>query len=147
MKKVFGILLIIVTSAFLMGSRGGGCQQMNDVSETDVKIKTSKEGFTAEQLNIKRRVELASDSSKIWWIYCLSDTGTVVFYGAVKGKVTSSKKSLPYVTSDGTSGESDEYVYWFSPAGTYFQWNGKYFLTSAEVRVETPVINHREVRR
>lgn len=147
MKKFFASVIVVLMVATLsMGSKGGGCQQMNDVDESDVKIKTSKDGFTAEQLNIKRRVELASDPSKIWWIYCLSDTGQMVFYGAVKGKVTSSKKHLPYVTQDGTSGDSDEYIYWFNPAGIYFQWNGKYFLTSEEVKVHNPIINYRGVK-
>jgi hypothetical protein len=118
------------------------------VDQRDIQLKTSAEGWTAEQMNLKRRAELASDPNKIWWIYCLADNGQVVYYGAVKGKVTSSHKYIEGVDYQGIDvrGESDDYVYWFDPMGVYYQWNGQYFLTSIEQRIATPVLNFRSVQ-
>jgi hypothetical protein len=140
MKKLIKIMMFLIVGIFLIS-----CQPINQVNESDIKYSLSKEGYTAEQINVKRRIELGSDPNKIWWIYCLTDTGQVVFYGAVKGKVTSSEKRLALITKDGTDGESDKYVYWFTPSGTYRQWNGKYFLTSEEVKINNVVLNMREV--
>jgi hypothetical protein len=130
-----------------------GCnapQGLREVLLNELTVKTDAQGMTAEQANIKKRVELSSDPNGIWWIYCLSDTGQPVFYGAVKGKVTSSWKNLGELSNgqnaDGTYGNSDSYVYWFDPAGVYYQWDGKYFLTSREIKLANPVLNFRGVK-
>ena len=114
-----------------------------------------------ERSNINRRLELFDSESQVSWIYCLGDNGQVVFYGSVLGKVTSSGKRLePNSTADcggspsgycatnfngqwtsermqadGTFGTSDHYIFWFDSAHNYFQWDGKYFLTSVPIKI------------
>jgi hypothetical protein len=136
MKKFLVVLLFVSLN----------CNEIREVHESDVSRILDSNGFTAEQGNVKRRIELASDANKIWWIYCLSDTGQVVFYGAVKGKITSSGKKLQMVETDGTAGESDAYVYWFDPSGAYYQWNGYYFVSSKEIKISNVVLNLRSIK-
>lgn len=118
------------------------------VQTQDAQAPVDVNGYTSEQNNILKRRKIALDPKQIMWIYCLADNGQVVFYGAVKGKVTSSGKSLQSVMniSDGTEGSSDAYVYWFDPSDKYFQWNGHYFLSTYEIKIMTPVLNTRSVQ-
>lgn len=124
-----------------------------------------------ERQNIANRQELFDNPAQVSWIYCLAQNGQIVFYGPVQGKVTSSGKRLEpkslsgpsgdYYTrgtlefdgkwtteriqADGTFGDSDQYVYWFDPAGNYFQWSGPYFLTSVPIKIDNAVLNVRDV--
>lgn len=144
------LLMIVLMSTFI------SCKINNAgvhyARETDLQIPTDADGYTSEQRNVINRRQIIQNPSAIMWIYCLADTGNVVFYGPVKGKVTSSGKSIivaggdSSTFNDGTQGSSDEYVYWFDPSGKYFQWNGKYFLSTFEIKVNTAVINYRSVQ-
>ena len=123
-----------------------------------------------ERQNIQARQELFDNPAQVSWIYCLAENGQVVFFGSVEGKVTSSGKRLEPTTlsgngysygdgaqnyggqwttermqADGTFGHSDSYVYWFDPAGNYYQWSGPYFLTSVPIKIDNAVLNVRDV--
>lgn len=146
MKRLLFLTVLIVSVV--------SCRDINDAGVhyargKDLQVPTDANGYTSEQRNIMQRREVVQKPDSIMWIYCLAQTGNVVFYGPVKGKVTSSGKVL--ITrgvdyTDGTVGGSDAYVYWFDPSGKYFQWNGNYFLSTFEIRVNSPVINHRNVQ-
>ena len=150
------VVLLVMAMAYLVALTA--CDQppgISQVNSSDVKMKTDAKGMTAEQANIKKRYELASDANALWWIYCLADNGQVVYFGAVKGKVTSSGKALSsnsgskdtvYMNWDGSYGSSDSYVYWFDPQNIYYQWSGHYFLTSREVKIKESVLNMRSVQ-
>ncbi len=118
---------------------------------------------SVERDNINRRLALANDPTQIMWIYCLSDIGNVVLSSPAVGKPSSSNKRLePEVTisysettsasksylemgADGTYGSSDSYVYWFTPEGQYFQWNGAYIASNAPLKLEKPIFNVRDI--
>lgn len=164
MKKVLFVLVMIV----LVLSACGPVPTSTVADQTAKNIQNSSSASEypvknfVERTNINKRLELFDNPAQVSWIYCLSDTGAVVFYGAVEGKVTSSTKRLEPITTDnssdwalyqygghvtnellqqdGTFGQSDSYVYWFDPAGNYYQWGGEYFLTSIPVQVSVPVI-------
>jgi hypothetical protein len=144
MVIAFGAILLILGIGEIINQCGPN-QPLKRVTESEIKRTLSAEGLTAEQNNIKRRLELSSDPNKIWWIYCLGDNGQVVSYGAVKGKITSSHKYLSMTSGDGTLGESDSYVYWFDPSGSYYQWSGLYFVSSKEVKINDAILNMRSV--
>ena len=150
MRKSILYSCIVAACLFLLGNSGCLPKGVNYVSSKSVDVKVNSNGLTAEQQNIKKRLELSSDGNGLWWIYCLADNGQPVFFGPVKGKVTSSTKKLLTVDKsdgwDGAEGESDAYVYWFDPQGIYYQWSGHYFLTSKEVKIGNAVLNFREVR-
>lgn len=156
--KRLSIVLTLLLIMLLFISAGTGCFDTSgtkDVPSGDIKRDIGSDGLTAEQRNLKRRYELASNPNNIWWIYCV-EFAQVVYYGPVKGKVTSSGKTLRRRDGhgpaeekkdyDGTYGHSDKYVFWFDPAGKYHQWSGHYFLTSEEVKIRNVVINIRSVK-
>ena len=159
MKKfLIAIVVLILSSACANES----IEARSDRRDQVVPVPAVK-NFTEAQ-NISRRVKLMDDPNLVQWIYCLSDTGQVVFYGPVLGKVTSSGKRLEpnsvdddypanysdswtneRIQADGTYGSSDTYVYWFDPDGVYYQWSGHYFLTSVEMPINSVVLNYRDV--
>lgn len=144
MKKLLIPFLIAIAMSCNQNDAG-----VHYARSQDLQVPTDANGYTSEQRNIMQRREVVQKPDGIMWIYCLSQTGSVIFYGPVKGKVTSSNNQLEVLSgsySDGSKGESDQYIYWFDPSGKYFQWNGNYFLSTFEIRVNSPVINYRSVQ-
>ncbi|MBI2666637.1 hypothetical protein HYX13_03430 [Candidatus Woesearchaeota archaeon] len=158
----------LLTSAESCGGVSDRVRQMNQNQEAVI-IEHS-----VERDNINKRLALANDPTQIMWFYALSDVGTVVLSSPVVGKASSSGKRLEpktgtiynsgatcnigyvageaYCTNeimgaDGTYGESDAYVYWFTPEGQYFQWNGKYVVSNAPLKIEKPILNVRDIDR
>ena len=107
-----------------------------------------------ERINIKRRLELFNNESKISYIY-LIDYGRVVAFYVVEGKISSGSKRLTtnqkiekacsgYCESarvvenpslDGTYGHSDSYVFFWTTEGVYVQWGGNYLLSDEPLKV------------
>lgn len=162
-KRLTLALLVLLIAAILVGCAPDDVQKRTEERVRVVDVPPVKH-FTEAQ-NIARRLDLMDDPNLIQWIYCLSDSGAIVFYGPVVGKVTSSGKRLEPVTisvnatsaqygdtltnermqADGTFGSSDAYVFWFDPNGIFQQWSGDYFLSSVPIKIKTPVINVRDV--
>ncbi len=130
---------------------------------------TTKLEYSIERENINKRLRLLNDQNQIRWIYCLSDTGNIILSSPVLVKVTSSTKRLEpstgrvygghdyhiingneYVSdelmsADGTFGQSDQYIFWFTPEGQYFQWSGKYILSDVPLKLEKSVLSTDDV--
>jgi hypothetical protein len=154
------IIVSLLSFFFLVGCLEQNAAGVSAVKQSDLKVKVDQNGYTSEQRNILGRRNVALDPNQIMWIYCMAQNGQTVFYGPVKGKVTSSTKRLDpnmvIVTGtdnktsadigDGSQGESDPYIYWFDPSGKYFQWNGNYFLSTFEIKIQSPVLNTRNVQ-
>ncbi len=101
-----------------------------------------------ERQNISKRLTVFSDPAKISYIY-LVNYGHVMAYYVVKGKITSGGKRLtpqnqivntdnggaPYTQVlespelDGTYGNSNPYIFFWTTDGVYVQWSGDYMLT------------------
>ena len=65
------------------------------VQKATAKVEVQSNGLTTEQENIKRRVEEENKVGSIKHLYIISPySGQVIMYSTVKGKVTSSGKSL-----------------------------------------------------
>lgn len=107
-----------------------------------------------EQLN--ERLKLWNDPNKISYIYLMSDTGTMVGYFPIKGKVSSVNSKLTntsqliyndYSTSDvvngvvespdmdGSYGSNGDAVFFFLTDGTYMEWNGKFLLCDNPIKL------------
>lgn len=78
-----------------------GCGEAPSASRTGVgiappaKVKVGADGLTNEQHNIKARIEQENDPLSTKYLYIISPyTGDVLLYSTVKGKVSSSGKSL-----------------------------------------------------
>lgn len=108
-----------------------------------------------ERQNISKRLTTFSDPAKISYIYLVSYGKVMAFY-TVKGKITSGSKRLtandrqvntnwssPDVVVmsspelDGTYGNSDPYVYFWTTDGTYVQWNGEYMMADQPLQLTT----------
>ncbi len=135
MKNVMKLLALGLAIAFCTAETGCSLDSsqslvnnVRTVKATEINLKIDTNGLTVEQNNVKRRMELEQNSTLIQWIYCLAENGQVVFYGPVKGKVTSSTKQLnkplqeysisdgdnslgPTQNWDGSYGSSQPYVY------------------------------------
>lgn len=115
----------------------------------------------AEIENIKKRLELTSQPGLIGYIVLLNESGQPVYYTTVKGKITSGSKRLTEPdrsgswgsgqnnvvraapSDEGTWGSSGEYIFFWTQAGQYVQWNGKYFYSDKPIRlsVQPLVVN------
>lgn len=105
----------------------------------------------AEIDNIKKRLELTSQPGLLGYIVLLNGVGQPVYYGTIKGKVTSGSKRLtpPDRTYDagqsrgirqapsdeGTYGSSGEYIFFWTTSGQYMQWNDKYLYSDKPIRL------------
>lgn len=93
----------------------------------------------AEIENIRRRAEFVAQPDLVGYVVLIS-FGRPVAYYTVKGKITSSGKRLespsrvdtsginsdvvvPTPSYDGTFGNSDEYIYFWTTNGQYVQWS------------------------
>lgn len=156
MNKKIGIVLVVC----LLFVSFFGCITNDRVSSAGVQqVEPDKIIGSVEQDNIKARLNIVNNPATTMWFYGLSDNGEIIFKSTVKGKVTSSEKRLEPITqhtewqgnspeliqADGTYGSSDLYVFWFDYSGNYFQWNGKYVLTTKPLNINTPTINFQEV--
>ena len=109
----------------------------------------------AEIANIKRRLELTSSPGKLGFIVLLNEAGQPIWYGSVKGKVTSGSKRLtapeqlwevdkgewggselgPAPSDEGTWGSSSPYIYFWTMSGQYMQWSGDYLYSDQPLRL------------
>ena len=111
----------------------------------------------AEIDNIKRRLELTSKPGLMGYVVLLNDAGQPVFYGTIKGKVTSGSKRLTrprWVDSfgslnqaitdapsdEGTYGSSAPYIFFWTTAGAYMQWSGAYLYSDKPIRLSVQPI-------
>ncbi len=109
----------------------------------------------AEIDNIKKRLELTANPGLLGFVVLLNETGQPVMYTGVKGKITSGSKRLTRPdrsttegagtnnvvvqapSDEGTYGNSGEYIFFWTPAGQYIQWNGKYLYSDKPFRLST----------
>ncbi|MDD4516575.1 hypothetical protein [Massilibacteroides sp.] len=114
--------------------------------------------------NVIRRVEYLNQGNNIGYLYLLTDTGAVIEEVQVLGKVTSlntyitpmeesqvarhriagTYDSAIIVVSapdiDGTYGDNVSGIFWFTPDGTYGEWNGKFRFSSTRLTFQTEPI-------
>ncbi|CAN5270176.1 hypothetical protein BH11CYA1_BH11CYA1_33250 [soil metagenome] len=117
------------------------------VQKATVKVAVNPNtGRTVEQDNIAGRLKMDNTPGSVKHLYIIApDSGQVIIYSTVQGKVTSSGKRLSPKTvngstlgfpvdfggerhytsevlqDDGTYGDSAEYIYWFDSQGRYHQ--------------------------
>lgn len=118
-----------------------------------------------ERINIKKRLELFNNESKISYIY-LIDYGRVVAYYVVEGKISSGGKRLTtnqklengdgvqgtmdFVVEspslDGTYGRSDSYIFFWTTNSVYVQWGGNYLLSDEPLKITIKPALVREIK-
>lgn len=119
-----------------------------------------------ERENIKRRVEFINQPDRVGYLYLLTNSGQLVKEVQVKGKVSSLNSYLTPMEDikiikhdgdssysaetpvaiqsadiDGTWGENDNGIFWFTPDGVYQEWTGLYLYSSERMTFEsTPLL-------
>lgn len=118
-----------------------------------------------ERENLKRRINFINQPDRIGYLYLLSDTGQLIKEVQVKGKVSSLNSYLTpmeeikivphdgegyYVETpvavqssdiDGTWGENDNGIFWFTADDVYQEWTGMYLYSSERLSFEAqPVL-------
>lgn len=112
----------------------------------------------AEIDNIRKRIELTSAPGLLGYVTLINRVGQAVMYTPVQGKITSGGKRLtppqkewsvmgnnnamgPAPSDEGTWGESNPYVYFWTPGGQYFQTSLDYVYSDKPYRLkEVPLI-------
>lgn len=92
------------------------------------------------------------------YVVLLTESGSVVGKFTVDGKVTSLNSYLTpdtYRSSggyeywladvDGSYGENDGGIFFFTPDGKYVEWSGIYLYSDIPFEVDAPVVNYTEV--
>ena len=157
MKRPSIALLATITATILLA----GCnfdntpQSSSGVQKATVTVPVDPvTGLTVEQRNIKGRLLADNTPGSIKHLYIIApESGQVIIYSTVQGKVTSSGKRLSPSTvnsytrgflvnfgheqhytsevlgDDGTYGFYGEYLYWFDTKGIYHQ----HYLTGGQI--------------
>lgn len=113
-----------------------------------------------ERAQLTEKLLRYNDPNKIAYVSLLSDYGTVIASYTIKGKVSSNQSSLtateqvwekgsggsltfPSPGDDGSYGENEPGIFFFTTGGVMVQWNGKYLLTDAPQQiVVAPVVTY-----
>lgn len=112
----------------------------------------------AEIENIKKRLELTSDPGLTGFVLLMNEAGQPIMYTGVRGKLTSGSKRLTSTytmiynndcgdswcdevvnhapSDEGTWGNSNPYIYFWTTTGQYMQWNGKYLYSDKPFRTK-----------
>lgn len=111
-----------------------------------------------ERKNLKRRIERINTENMVSYVYLLSQTGKVVAYYTINGKVSSLNSYLTamervekvadgftnygptFVTLeapdlDGSYGKNVEGVFFFTTEGAYVEWNGQYIWSDQPLKI------------
>lgn len=155
MKKLTTLLMIAALACALSACNESEARPTAKAQQAQkAKEAANSINFTenAEIDNIKRRLELTSNPGAIGFVLLMNEAGQPIMYTSVKGKITSGTKRLtepdrvgghsehPYVRSapsdEGTYGNSDPYIYFWTTEGQYIQWNGKFLYSDKPFRVK-----------
>lgn len=109
----------------------------------------------------ERAVSLTSETPKpLGYVVLLTDSGAVVGSFVIDGKLSSlnsfltpdskyyeygsvKNEWLPDV--DGSYGDNDSGIFFFTPQGQYVEWNGKYLYSDIPFQVDDPVVKYEVV--
>lgn len=157
------ILLVGLVSGLLVGCENFETPQetatrdnSNAIRSLVLNDKLPKIERSLERENLKRRIEFINQPDRIGYLYLLSESGQLVKEVQVKGKVSSLNSYLtpmqevdyystgPVVLDsadlDGTWGENDSGIFWFTPDGIYQEWTGLYLYSSERMSFESKPI-------
>ena len=165
MKKIISVLLIAILSTFVLS----GCINSDTTRQIEIaqKLEESQQtptdiDYSLERYNLIRRaywvngqrekaISLPCPVEKpLGYIILITDNGAILGSFVVDGKVSSLNSFLtPDSTSlsgrwladvDGSYGENDAGVFFFTPDGKYLEWTETYLYSDIPFEVEQPVL-------
>lgn len=111
---------------------------------------------SVERRNLRERLLRFNRPDKIGYVYLLSDTGSVVAFYTIKGKISSTESQMTASDvsechgpscggtvvrqspgDDGSYGPNEPGVFFFTTEDVLVQWNGKFVYADAPLKVTT----------
>ena len=138
--------------------------QDNQPTPTDIEYSLERYNLTRRAYWVNGQREKANAlvcpiEKPLGYVILLTESGSVVGKFTVDGKVSSLNSFLTpdsdyyscNVTNkwiadvDGSYGENDNGIFFFTPDGKYVEWSGIYLYSDIPFEVDTPVVNYTEV--
>jgi hypothetical protein len=171
MKKIFIVLVICIIGFFVLAS----CDIAPDSYQknTEAREKTMQNVTAAvpapvlitaqERKMVAKRATRFDVENKLGYVYIFTDTGGIIGYYTILGKVASLRSYLTPVEQvlypssegritveapdiDGTYGENVDGVFFFTDNDIYVEWNGKYLYSEEPVPIQVPKLNVKTVK-
>ena len=166
MKKFISILLLLVaTMLFMTGCSETDTMRQNEISKqlSEAQQTPTDIDYSLERYNLIRRAYWVNGQREkalslecpiekpLGYIILLTDNGGILGSFIVDGKVTSLNSFLTpdstYVDTgkvladvDGSYGENDAGIFFFTPDGKYLEWTGTYLYSDIPFEVEQPIL-------
>ncbi len=171
------VLLLIVVMAILTSACGGKSTDTTATQAKDDQTVASyyaklrdRRPYPVDQMNdslerkqLTEKLLRFNDPNKVGYVYLLSDTGAIVSYFTVKGKVSSNQSQLtsvyqiisycddgkegcqvfgiPSPSDDGSNGTNEDGIFFFTTEGVYVSTSLKYLYLDAPLKVNVqPVV-------
>ena len=138
--------------------------QTNQPTPTDIEYSLERYNLTRRAYWVNGQREKANAlvcqiKKPLGYVILLTESGSVVGKFTVDGKVSSLNSFLTpdseyYSCSatnkwladvDGSYGENDNGIFFFTPDGKYVEWSGIYLYSDIPFEVDAPVVNYTEV--
>ena len=138
--------------------------QNNQPTPTDIEYSLERYNLTRRAYWVNGQREKANAlvcpiEKPLGYVILLTESGSVVGKFTVDGKVSSLNSFLTpdseyYSCSatnkwladvDGSYGENDNGIFFFTPDGKYVEWSGIYLYSDIPFEVDAPVVNYTEV--
>lgn len=138
--------------------------QSNQPTPTDIEYSLERYNLTRRAYWVNGQREKANAlacpiAKPLGYVILLTESGSVVGKFTVDGKVSSLNSFLTpdseyYGSSslikwladvDGSYGENDNGIFFFTPDGKYVEWSGIYLYSDIPFEVEAPVVSYTEV--
>ena len=138
--------------------------QANQPTPSDIEYSLERYNLTKRAYWVNGQREKANAlpcpvEKPLGYVILLTESGSVVGKFTVDGKVSSLNSYLTpdseyYEYSsmndwladvDGSYGENDDGIFFFTPDGKYVEWTGIYLYSDIPFEVEAPVVNYTEV--
>ena len=138
--------------------------QTNQPTPTDIEYSLERYNLTRRAYWVNGQWEKANAlvcpiEKPLGYVILLTESGSVVGKFTVDGKVSSLNSFLTpdseyYSCSatnkwladvDGSYGENDNGIFFFTPDGKYVEWSGIYLYSDIPFEVDAPVVNYTEV--
>lgn len=134
-------------------------QQAMKQMEANVPYPAAEMKDPIERHNIAERLLRFNKADKIGYVYLLNNTGSVIAFYPIKGKITSTQSQMTTDNliidryegdvvvnapgDDGSYGPNEDGVFFFTTEGVMVQWNGPYIYMDAPLKIaSTPVLTY-----
>lgn len=170
MKKILSILLIAMVLVGLCACMDGSYADQQNTKQIAKKLQSNQPtptdiDYSLERYNLIRRAYWVNGQREkanaliceiekpLGYIALFTDNGAVVGKFIVDGKVSSLNSFLTpdseeYASShsewladvDGSYGENDTGIFFFTPDGKYVEWTGTYLYSDIPFEIEDPIL-------